>query len=159
MLPSELLQGRRIRTRLDLLKPSVTERVEQRQLQQKLSHDNTAHRMCFSKGETVYVQNFRTGEKWMPAIVQKVTGPVSFLKLQDGFLIRCHQRCRVADDDSEKPAKSDDIPEILIDSFTVAPSSPVTHSFGDGGSTFRSSKESTSNADLTDTPGAKWVHP
>ena len=34
--PSELLKGRRIRTRLDLLKPRVSEHVEQRQLQQKL---------------------------------------------------------------------------------------------------------------------------
>ena len=51
--PSELLQGRRIHTRLDLLKPNVTERVEQSQLKQKLSHDSTARRMYFSKGETV----------------------------------------------------------------------------------------------------------
>ena len=50
---SELLQGRRIRTRLDLLKPNVTERIEQRQLQQKLSHDSSPRRMYFSKGETV----------------------------------------------------------------------------------------------------------
>ena len=61
--PSELLKGRRIRTRLDLLKPSVTERVEQRQLQQKLSHDSSSCRMCFSKGETLYAQNFGTGRK------------------------------------------------------------------------------------------------
>ena len=133
MLPSELLQGRRIRTRLDLLKPSVTERVEQRQLQQKLSHDNTACKMCFSKGETVYAQNFGIGQKWMPGVVQEVTGPVSFLvKLQDGRLLRRHQdhlRHCVADDDAEKPAESDDIPKILIDSYTVAPSS---HGSGDG---------------------------
>lgn len=82
--PSELLQGRRIHTRLDLLKPSVTERVEKRQLQQTLSHDRSSRRMYFSKGETVYAQNFGTGQKWMPAVVQEVTGPVSFLvKLQE----------------------------------------------------------------------------
>ena len=63
MTSSELLQGRRIRTCLDLLKPSVTEQVEQRQLQEKLSHDNSARQMSFLKGETVYVQ---TGHKWMP---------------------------------------------------------------------------------------------
>ena len=90
--PSELLQGRRICTHLDLLKPSVTERVEQRQLQQKLSHDSSSRRMYFSKGETVYAQNFGTGQKWMPAVVQEVTGPVSFpVKLQDSHLIRRHQ--------------------------------------------------------------------
>ena len=32
VLPSKLLQGRRIRTHLDLLKPNITERVEQSQL-------------------------------------------------------------------------------------------------------------------------------
>ena len=84
--------------------------------------------------------------------------------------------------DTEKPAKSDNIPEILIDSFTVAPSSPVTHSSGDGGSTSKSSEESISNvvsrsqplytccvrvwpretisnADLTDTPEASESTP
>ena len=49
--PSELLQGRRIHTRLDLLKPSVTERVEKRQLQQTLSHDSSSRQMYFSKGK------------------------------------------------------------------------------------------------------------
>ena len=46
--PSELLQGRRICTCLDLLKPRVSEHVEQRQLQQKLSHDSSARRMSFT---------------------------------------------------------------------------------------------------------------
>ena len=40
----------------------------------------------------MYAQHFGTGQKWMPAIVQDVTGPVSFLvKLKDGCLIRRHQ--------------------------------------------------------------------
>ena len=80
----------------------------------------------------------------MPSAVTRL---VSFLeKLQDRHLIRCHQGyLRIADDDVEKPAKSD---EILIDSLTFAPSSPVTHNYssGDGGLTFRNSEESTTNA-------------
>ena len=127
--PSELLQGRRIRTRLDLLKPGVNEHVEQRQLQQKLSHDKSARRMGFMKGDTVYAQNFGTGQKWIPAVVQEVTGPVSFLvKFQDGRLIRRHQdhlRRRVPNDESEK-AVSDDIPEIMIDSDTSPPENDQT---------------------------------
>ena len=103
--PSKQLQGRRTHTQLDMLKLSVTKRVEQHQMQQKLSHDSTAHRMYFSKRETVYAQNFVTGQKWMPTIVQYVTGSISFLvKLQDGRLIRCHQdhlRHWVADTDTE----------------------------------------------------------
>ena len=37
--PSELLLGRRPRTRLDLLRPNTAERVEQKQHQQKVRHD------------------------------------------------------------------------------------------------------------------------
>ena len=125
--PSELLQGRCIRTRLDLLKPRVNEQVEQHQLQLKLSHDSSARRMCFTKGDTVYALNFGTGQKSIPAVVQEVTRPVSFLaKFQDGRLIRRHQdhlRRRVPDDESDQTV-SDDIPEIMIDSGTSVPSPP-----------------------------------
>lgn len=146
--PSELLQGRRIRTRLDLLKPSVTERVEKHQLQQTMSHDRSSRRMYFSKGETVYAQNFGTGQKWMPAVVQEVTGPVSFLvKLQDGRLIRHHQdhlRRRISDGEDKKRV-SDDIPEILIDSFRVAPNGT------DDSSASVNSEESSSATDSNET--------
>ena len=133
--PCELLQGRRIRTRLDLLKPSVTERVEQRQLQQKLSHDSGAREKSFSKGDAVYAKNFGTGQKWFPAVVQEVTGPVSFLvKLEDGRLIRRHQdhlRRRVSDakhGESEQELMTTDredeaMPEVLVDPSPDVPSS------------------------------------
>ena len=40
----------------------------------------------------MYEQNFGTGQRWMPAIIREVTGPVSFLmKLPDGRLVRRHQ--------------------------------------------------------------------
>lgn len=83
----------------------------------------------------------------MSAIVQEVTGPVSFLvKLKDGHLIRRHQdhlRCRIPDGETEKP-KSDDIPEILIDSVPVA-SNPT-----DSNSTPRNSEGSSAAADPTE---------
>ena len=52
--PSELLQGRRIRTRLDLLKPNVNERVECRQFQQKVAHNSSARKRNLAKGDTVF---------------------------------------------------------------------------------------------------------
>ena len=92
--PSQLLQGQKIRTWLDLLRPSVSERVEHRQLLQKFSHDSLDQRRTtktFSKGETVYTQNFGAGQKWLSAIIQEVLGPFSFLvKLEDGRLVRHH---------------------------------------------------------------------
>lgn len=79
MTPSQLLQGQRVQTQLDLLRPSVSERVEHRQLLQKFSHDSSDQRKTrktFSKGETVYAQNFSTRQKWLSAVIQEVTGPV-----------------------------------------------------------------------------------
>ena len=110
--------------------------------------------MHFTKGDTVYAQSFGTGQKWIPAIVQDVTGPFSFLvKLQDGRLIRRHQdhlRRRVADSETETPVESDEIPEILIDSFTTAPTSPVVSSSGDNGpAATLNAQESPANADAS----------
>ena len=41
----------------------------------------------------MYARNFgtSTGQKWLPAVIIEVTGPVSFMvRLQDNRLVRCH---------------------------------------------------------------------
>ena len=53
--PSEMLLGKRPRSRLDLLKPHTTERVESKQLQQKAKHDARAKPRKFHTGEPVFV--------------------------------------------------------------------------------------------------------
>ncbi len=108
--PSELLLGHRIRTRLDLLKPNVSERVEHQQLQHKRAHDSSARGRTFSKGETVYAKGFGTGQQWIPAVIQEVTGPVSYLvKLNGGHMVRRHQdhlRHRMAPNEGNQAEKS-----------------------------------------------------
>ena len=90
--PSELLLGRRIRTRLDLLKPHTADRVERRQSQQKAQHDTRARPRKFELGETVFVKNFGPGQKWLPGKVVEMTGPVSYrVEMEDGRERRCHQ--------------------------------------------------------------------
>ena len=89
--PAQLLQNRQIRTRLNFIKPSRSCQVDHRQQQQKVCHDESVKRRQFSKGERVYVQNFGTGTRWLPAIVEEITGPVSCLViLEDNWLIRRH---------------------------------------------------------------------
>ena len=89
--PAQLLQNRQIRTRLDLIKPSRSHQVDHCQQQQKVCHDESAKRKQFSKGERVYVRNFGTGTRWLPVIVEEITGPVSCLViLEDNRLIRRH---------------------------------------------------------------------
>lgn len=90
--PAQLLFGRRLRTRLDAIKPSLECRVEARQNQQKASHDRRARDRRFAEGDPVFVRNFRQGPRWLPGLIEQISGPVSYrVRLSDGRLLRCHQ--------------------------------------------------------------------
>ena len=90
--PSELLMGRRLRSRLDLLHPDLPDRVEGKQWKQKMAHDTSHADRKFGEGDEVYVEDFSaSAEKWVPGIVSKVTGPLSYhVQLTDGRIIRRH---------------------------------------------------------------------
>ena len=88
--PSELLLGRRPRSRLDMLKPHAAERVEKRQSQQKQQHDLRSRERHMEVGTNVFVLNYQ-GNRWLPGVIEQKTGPVSFkVRLDDGW-IRRHQ--------------------------------------------------------------------
>ena len=110
--PAELLMGRRLRSRLDLLKPDVVATVEKNQLKQKLAHDGKQPLRVFSEGESVYVQDFTISkQKWIPGNIQKATGPVSYLvMLSDGSTVRRHVdniKARCANNISEEDNSTD----------------------------------------------------
>ena len=66
--------------------------MESKQLQQKQDHDSTARSREFTVGGLVSVRNFGQGDKWLPGVVIKRTGPVSFCVAMDqGVVRRCHQ--------------------------------------------------------------------
>ena len=95
--PGELLLGRRPRSRLDLLKPHTAERVERSQIKQKEQHDSKSRERKLNVGDNVFVKNYHHGDKWLPGMIQKKTGPVSFVvKLTDGRVRRCHQLRSIA---------------------------------------------------------------
>ena len=79
--PSELLLGRRIRTRLDLLQSSLGNTVTQRQLRQKYYSDRHCRHggSSFAAGDTVYMRNW-PGLKpvWIPAVLERAVGPQTF---------------------------------------------------------------------------------
>ena len=86
--PSELLMGRRLRSRLDLLHPDLTDTVAN-----KLTHDRKKPDRHFTVGDLVYVEDFTVSRttKWIPGVVQEVTGPVSYqIKLDNGAIVRRH---------------------------------------------------------------------
>ena len=88
--PSELLLGRRLRSRLDLVYPNPAGRVEQSQLRQKISHDSKSRPRSFRVGDSVLVRNHSGSKKWLPGTITSLTGPVSYQVRVNGQLRRCH---------------------------------------------------------------------
>ena len=89
--PSELMFGRMIKSKLDLVKPNIQSRVEKNQSQQKAHHDQHAKNRKFSLGELVYYRNFSGTPEWKPGIISKLLGSVNFaIKTLEGLLIRRH---------------------------------------------------------------------
>ena len=78
--------GRHLRSHLDLLHPEVSARVQRKQEQQKVTHDQHARARSFAEGETVFVKDFPT---WLPGTILKAQGPLSYhATLKDGQVVR-----------------------------------------------------------------------
>ena len=90
--PAELMLGRQPRSRLDLLKPNIAQKVERRQFNQKLTHDKSTSTRSFQEGEEVYAKNFSAyGAPWLTGHITKLTGPVSVeIQLKDGSTVKRH---------------------------------------------------------------------
>ncbi len=80
------------RSLLDNLIPDLSQKVEYRQVKQKLSHDSSKSVRNFEVGDSVFAENF-TGKspKWIPCKIAEVTGPLSYVvKLTDDKIMRRH---------------------------------------------------------------------
>ena len=76
--PAELFMKRPLCTRLDLLQPSLRNRVFSRQAEMKRQHDAHSRDREFDIGETVLARNLREGPKWLTGTIIERTGPVSY---------------------------------------------------------------------------------
>ncbi|KAK3743868.1 hypothetical protein QZH41_016473 [Actinostola sp. cb2023] len=89
--PAEMLMGRKLRCRLDLLHPNLQGKIHVKQMKMKQLHDQHVKLREFSTGDPVYMKNFGPGPHWIPAVVQEVTGPLSYtVLLGDGRIQRRH---------------------------------------------------------------------
>ena len=77
--PCMLFLKRGLRTRLDLLRPSVHDTVRDKQDVQKTHHNHHAREREMTVGQTVMVRNLRPGDAWIPGVIVKMLGPVSYL--------------------------------------------------------------------------------
>ena len=63
LTPAELLQNRRLRSRLDLVKPNIEDRVVEQQVKQHYHANRHSKSRGFQVGDPVYVRNF--GASWV----------------------------------------------------------------------------------------------
>ena len=89
--PSSLFLGRKLRTRLDLLHPSVEKQVRDSQVSQKVKHDSHVRQREFTVGDLVMARNFRPGPRWTQGKVSRRIGPRQYLvRMCDGNMWRRH---------------------------------------------------------------------
>ncbi|XP_046565949.1 uncharacterized protein K02A2.6-like [Haliotis rubra] len=90
--PAVLLIGRRLRSRLDLLKPNIAMTVAE--AQEKQIQERGAGKVrtdTFEPNQPVLARNYREGAKWVPGTVVDKSGPVSYkVQVNPGSVWRRH---------------------------------------------------------------------
>ncbi|CAL8106073.1 unnamed protein product [Orchesella dallaii] len=78
--PSELLQGRKLRMRIDLVKPDIQTSVADAQAKQEATYNKKVKMGRFHPDQEVWVQTFsRNEQKWTRGKVIHAVGPVSYM--------------------------------------------------------------------------------
>ncbi len=88
--PAELMFGRRLRTRLDLLQPNIEERVHSKQAAMKDRYDRNTQQREFTIGVPVYTR-LPSSEQWQLATVVGNQGQIVTLEFPDGRALRRHK--------------------------------------------------------------------
>ena len=88
--PSLLLMGQRLRTRLDLLIPSVEKHVETRQYNSMVNRIAKRGLRQFHAGDEVLARNYGRGETWMPGVINEVLGTRHYMVEVFGNLWKRH---------------------------------------------------------------------
>ena len=105
--------GKRLRSRLDLIYPDVSNQVKGKQWKQKCYNDKKQATQTFVNRDLVYSEDFSSApEKWIPGISEKVTGRVSYqILLENSQILRHHvDSVRVRFPAQANPVPLQDIP-------------------------------------------------
>ena len=135
--PASLFLGRPIRTRFDLLRPNVGERVCAAQAKQKSHHDVKGSLREFVVGGRVMVRDGRDKSHWAPGTILERRGPVSYtVRLDSGSVSRKHvDHVRACDNqdsalppirEAVTPDIADVLPSLPPESPAVASDEPTT---------------------------------
>lgn len=130
--PAELLLRRVPKTHLDLLRGNVESRVWERQHQQGKDHDVSVSFRAFAPGDKVFTHSTPPGNSrviWIPGVVHRVTGPLSYeIDLRDRGIVKRHidqirKRTCVS---VTSPHFSPKLDEIVSSSIPEIPTAPIS---------------------------------
>ena len=127
--PASLFLGRPLRTRVDLLRPVVEERVRGEQARQKHHHDAHGRYREFPVGTPVMMREGRHKCHWLPGTVRERHRPISYLvEMESG--VWCHKHIdhlrEIAVASQPQPAKP--TPEVAPVPCESIPTSPLVES-------------------------------
>ena len=91
--PAQLLLGRPLRTRLDLVKPNLNRKMVNQQHQQSIRAANEKGRQCrqLEVGDRVMSRDYRGDLKWRSGLVVRKTGPLMYeVEVAPGIIWRRH---------------------------------------------------------------------
>ena len=123
--PAELMFNRLLRTPMDLLKPDLSRRMEEKQ---KRHSDQVNPARDFKPSDMVFVKNLPPGSKpiWLPGVIQASKGPRSYtIVLTDGRVVRRHcDHLRQRYEQENKPISSQE--DLDLAPSIAVPSPPDT---------------------------------
>ena len=76
--PAELLFGRRLRTALDIIKPSLSNNMEKNR-NDMICRAQNRRTTKFSNGQEVFIRNFGVGSRWISGVIVNSSGPLTWL--------------------------------------------------------------------------------
>lgn len=121
-----MLMNRKLRSRLNLVIPDVTMKVQEKQINQKNYHDMHTKERNFEIGDKVFVKNFRRGDPWLQGSILEKTEPLSYrVELNNDCIVRRH-----VDHIRKRETKDIDIPETEMEIFLpkMKPDTPGSES-------------------------------
>jgi hypothetical protein len=90
--PTELMLGRKVRTVFDLIKPITAIKVKVTEKQKENYSKGKRMQWDILPNENVTIRNYGQGPKWVPAIIEKQTGPVTYkCKTENGTTTLRHK--------------------------------------------------------------------
>ena len=117
--PSELLMGRKLRTLLDAVHPSISGTVHRKQEKMAENYNKKSKVRCFHPGDKVYVKSHtQSAPKWIPAVLRERSNDVMISETEDGRVLRRHRdhvRRRHADSLDIQEGVSQDIPAAILE--------------------------------------------